>query len=198
MGLEDKFYPDDGSLLTKYDNFMIKSAGSVGEIYQDFTGKSYRELVKTSYGVATLGFVSSAPFLNPFSLLFAVNTYCNYCEPKFRTPLEEEIIQEAMKAPKKGRKIGRLLISAVGLGMLCLGHHDLEQGSDYITFTLGFGLQLYGISSIPWVFAEYLSLSDTPQPPKKTVFARAKDAIKDFVPGNLVPERVAVSSLTSL
>jgi len=31
MSLEDRFYPEDGTLLTKYDNFMIKAAEGVGD-----------------------------------------------------------------------------------------------------------------------------------------------------------------------
>jgi len=46
MSLENKFYPADGSILTKFDNMMIKTSEKVGGLYQHLTGRSYKDLVK--------------------------------------------------------------------------------------------------------------------------------------------------------
>ena len=54
MSLENEFYPDDGHLLTRFDNLMIKLVGKIGEAYQHVTGRSYKDLVLPMFLIVRL------------------------------------------------------------------------------------------------------------------------------------------------
>ncbi len=178
MGLEDRFYPDDGTLLTRYDNFMIRSAGDIGDIYQECTGKSYRGLVKGSYGLSTLAFLSSAALGNLSGAYFTLISYTRFSEPKFQTALEEEIQQEAGGHFKKGQKIARILIPSLGLA---IGYYGYSHFTDDPSFSISSLFDRSCILILPstfiLTFAEYLSLAHLPKPPKKTVFDTLKENI---------------------
>ena len=190
MGLEDRFFPDDGSLLTRYDHFMIRSAGNVGKMYQELTGESYKDLVKDSSGVATLGFLSVGCTGNVVSFLFAGFPYENYISPKFMTPLEEEMDQERRGFPKNGKKFARLFISFFGLAMAHLGYSHLTEAKEFSFYTpIYAGYLLFGLSTLPWNFANYLSLAHLPKAPERTIFERAKDTLADMV---RMPEQVPI------
>jgi len=178
MSLEDRFFPEDGTLLTRYDNFMIRNAGFLGEMYQHCTGKSYVELVKSAYLLSSYGFIVASPIMIP-NLVFSLLTYYGSKDPEILSPLEEEIKQEARGYPKKGMKIARIIlpIVAITLGRVAYKTFNDDEAS-ILSKTIASSMLLTSIAIIPWSFAEYLSRADMPDPPKKTIFERAKDKMQ--------------------
>ena len=180
MSLEDKFYPEDGTALTAFDNRMIKLCGKVGEAYQWVTGRPYVDLIKACYtSVSVSGVVGMTT--NPFT---AVNLLTGYllkrgicCE----SPLEEQIRLEACGFGAWERKAGRLLFAALTpvLAYFCvynfLGGED--RNVSYSNIASGTSNMLFA----PFVLGVYLEKAHIPKPPEKHVFARAYDKIKELL-----------------
>jgi len=177
MSLEDKFYPEDGTVLTKFDNFMIKSAGKVGEAYQHLTGKSYKDLVKTSYKAAAAGYGLSTISVNPLAFPFGLYSYVRTLNPRYETPLEEEASLEISGRPKNRGKMFRLETLALIPIAMYFGYTVLKDNlkERNLGTYLGLGITIQGIATIPFNFAEYLSKSNVPKPPEKKVWDRVKE-----------------------
>ena len=191
MSLDDKFYPEDGSALTRADNFLIKSAGKMGEAYQHATGRSYKDLVTSCYKISGYGFALGALGLRVSSLLFWSISSREQHHPKYQSPLEEEIEKEALGRWKSSGKCIRALQLGACAMLLCLEKPVLDEGIDTHSRLLiyaGLGSLLEGAAFLPYNFAEYLSKADVPQPPKKTIWERAKDKLSMW----LAPEPVPV------
>lgn len=105
MSLDDKFYLDDGSSLNRFDNFMIKSAGKIGEAYQQITGESYKDLVDANFQASRMGFGLSVLGLNPAGIFWGYKSHLRVQNPSYKSPLEEEIFYEAIGKQKKSGKI---------------------------------------------------------------------------------------------
>ena len=97
MSLEDKFYPDDGSYLTRFDNFMIKAAKEVGVLYQLLTGDSYKNLASIIYKASAVGFGLSALCGHLGVIPLGTDAFSSSKQHSYQTPLEEENKFEAKK-----------------------------------------------------------------------------------------------------
>lgn len=192
MDLEDRFYPDDGTLINKYDNFMIRRAGNIGSIFQECTGESYKEQVKISFGVATMGMACSTLMGCLPSFLYMGPTLDGYLRTKMQTPLEEEIDNEMRGFLRKGQKYARVAITLLSPSMIIPAYFKFSNQEDFSfisSFYIGFATT--GVSMIPWLFGSYLSLAQMPKTPKKTIFERAKDYLLEAFPSPVqVPIRV--------
>lgn len=203
MSLEDKFYPEDGSVLTRFDNFMIKSAGKVGEAYQHFTGRSYKDLVKTCYKVSTAGFAVAIAGLQFFSFPYAIGSYSEFRHPKYESPLEEEIRMEAKGEPRKAWKFVRainlalvpLFSAVVPLGGMTFPFSDeyIEENPAFSAY-VKIGAATQAIAFVSYNFAEYLSKSYVPKPPKHTVWEKAKMKLKELLAPNPEPAHTYLDS----
>ena len=203
MSLEDKFYPEDGTLLTKIDTSLIKVAGKLGETYQNITGNSYKTLVKKIYSIS-----SKMYFINSYIFPISTKTQSKIAKeksksPKFESALEEEIRYETMGLDKNiGKKIRLASVAIINAADL------FSAESAYIGFntdnvstsTLAILLGISGISRACaetfYFSAEYMSKANIPEPPKKTIYARAKDKLKLMIPKfpELAPIRANYSS----
>lgn len=182
MSLEDKFYPEDGSALTRFDNFMIKSAGKVGDAYQHLTGNSYKDLVKTCYKLSTAGFAMGIAGLQVVSFYFGIASYSGLRHPKFESPLEEEIRMVAEGEPRKAWKFVRALYIGL-IPVLAVGSfpESLVEENPVLFACVKVGVVTQTIALTSYSFAEYLSKSHVPKPPKKTVWEKAKMKLKELV-----------------
>jgi len=201
MSLEDKFYPEDGSILTKFDNSMIKSSGKIGEAYQHLTGKSYKGLVKNSYKISAIGFGLSLFGLRLSAILFGGLSLAGAYYPDYKSPLEEEIQEESWGINRKSGKLIRtcMLASApiiISYGLV-LANKDSDENSRLLIYS-GLGGIVEGASLVPYNFAEYLTKADIPEPPKKTIWERAGNKIKGVFSPNLIPEPVPANYLNSV
>jgi len=182
MSLEDRFYPDDGSFINKFDNAMVKAAGKVGKVYQNFTGVSYESLVKKAYKWAARGFqINIGDIVNGGKLRKVALHYSAY--PKIESPREEEIRMEVLGLPKKTWKYARALLTGpsaflLTLSPVCIGFGLYE--NNYISISEGILLAYLPLSALPFAFAECLSKSDIPEPPKKTVPQKIMDKFRQI------------------
>jgi len=188
MSLEDKFYPEDGSLLTSFDNSMIKLCGKVGQCYQELTGKSYKNLVKASYLTAIAGFGLSVTGAHVASLIMLPLCYLGLRKPEYESPLEEEIRYESKGGHRKLGKgvrllylVGTAVVLYLNFGFESSSHEESTAFVEYFILTS----KLLSLSLIPYAFAEYLTKSDIPKPPKKTVIEKIKEAISSAKPESL-------------
>ncbi|MCB9362643.1 hypothetical protein H6504_04360 [Candidatus Woesearchaeota archaeon] len=117
MSLEDKFYPDDGTLLTKFDNMMIKGAARIGDWYQSLTGKSYKELTNKSYRISSRIQTFCIYLGHPESYVLRNITKSFIDANDFKTPLEEQIELEANDLPKNSNQFGRTALTGVSIGL---------------------------------------------------------------------------------
>ncbi|MFC1723917.1 PEP-utilizing enzyme [Nanoarchaeota archaeon] len=91
MSLEDKFYPEDGTMIRAFDNWIIKKAGKVGEYYQHMTGRSYRDTVRGVYGAAAVAFGTAAAAGDPIAGTMVFIGLLNMVNPRIENPLEERL-----------------------------------------------------------------------------------------------------------
>ncbi|MDP3027656.1 MAG: hypothetical protein Q8N63_08170, partial [Nanoarchaeota archaeon] len=111
MSLKDKFYPEDGSSLTRFDNFMIKSAGKIGEVYQHLTGRSYKDLVNLGYQTAVSGHAIGLLCGRLDALVVGTFPFDKNRNPDYSNgPLEDEIKWEARGYSKYEGKAARASI----------------------------------------------------------------------------------------
>ena len=123
--------------------------------------------------------------------------------PKFESPLEEEIRYETMGLDKNiGKKI-RLASASIITTADLFSAESIHLGfnTDNIsTSTLAILLGISGLSRMCaeafYLSAEYMSKANISEPPKKTIYARAKDKLKLMIPKfpALAPIRANYSS----
>ncbi len=186
MSLEDKFFPEDGTLVTKIDNFLIKSAGKIGEAYQHVTGRSGSEQVKHSYLLSGVGSVLTLKY-NLF-----LGIYGNFVSfsgflvpPKKESPIEEEIRYETQGKLRDSGKVNRLLnliTIPVLFGTGYLINKVGAETSSYALQNIGNAIMIQSLAWIPNVYAKYLSKANLPKPPKKSVFSGIKHIYSSLVP----------------
>lgn len=185
MSLEDKFYPEDGTLITKIDNSLVKLAGKIGDAYQHATGKDYTELVKTGYSACVVGFGVAACLGRPASLPFSLLSLLRCYNPRIRSPLEEEISLEAIGLPRKTEKVMRLFYAAfLPLWFYTDYSKSRELASQNNPSHLAFATatMIEDMSLALFTFLEYLSKANVPKPPKKTVWERVMEKLRVTVP----------------
>lgn len=174
MALDDKFFPEDGTLLTRFDNFMIRQAKKVGEAYQERTGNSYKDLVKNTYfhsSITVFPVFFAGMYLSPIlSAIF----YSHSKNPDFSTPLEEESRLESRGASKKLDKGVRAFSIGVSSILLFGNSLDLYSSNTLYEQTNNLFELFYGVSFGLHAFADYLSKSGLPKPPKKEAREKAK------------------------
>jgi len=62
MGLEDKFYPDDGTLINKIDNAIITGYSRLMNASEEHLGIGKDGLRNTAYSVVSLGYFGAGTF----------------------------------------------------------------------------------------------------------------------------------------
>lgn len=183
MSLEDKFQPDDGSFLTCFDNTMIHLAGKIGTVYQNVTGRSYKELVKQSYKVASIGIYASVCGFHVEGIPFALLADEYSKRPDFSTPLEEQLKQESKGQNSSACKLLRmtlLLGSPIASIAYFFNLNQVDESSSQEKIYYGMGILLTA-SLIPYSFASYLSKADIPSPPGEGKFQKIKEKYEYFI-----------------
>jgi hypothetical protein len=200
VSLEDQFYPEDGSPLTKLDNILIKSIAQVGKAYQQMTGRSYKDLVKSCYKISTWGFGLTVLGGSPVGFLYGALSYENYSHPDCSSPLEEGIQQEAGGQPKWVPKLLRLTQLSVYMPFLFLGGNYLlgmdSTKQDFFSYSGAAIFYTTGLSFIPYNIAEYTSKADMPDPPEKTVWKRTGEKLKDLLSPAPTPAPIPIDSFS--
>lgn len=202
MTLEDKFYPDDGTLLNKFDNFMIKSAGKVGEAYQHVTGNSYKDLVRKSYKASLVLSGTALTTTNIQAIWDIGHLWRSMNNPDCTTPLEEEIQSERYGGNKKQGRINRAFSTAatsffIGMSYMVMKYFvpNYTEEESFKKYIWAPGLLTYTASSAISTFAEYLSKSILPKPPKKKVSEKLTEKMKETferIKEGLAPRREPV------
>jgi hypothetical protein len=162
MPLDDQLYPEDGSLLTCLDNLLIKSAGKVGERYQQATGNSYKTLVQESYELAARLGLCSMVFI-PF--------YQQYMErlqnTRYESPIVEEERYAALGQDRKTGKYRRFVNSMVSIGLfqgfMMMSMLSYLAGREIVMAGAAVS-SLSGVSFLISTFADYLSKAELPPP----------------------------------
>lgn len=181
MSLEDKFFPNDGSLINRFDNFCIEQASKFGEIYQNWTGNSYKDLTKSCYKSARNIAILSC-LTNPIiGVSVAKIHHSEYENPKYDTSLEEEEKHIAVGNLKHSSRFGRINDIFVSSLLTGIGAYILQIGESPLDFYGSLGIMATGMSFYPAVFANYLSKSNPPEPPKKTVPEKVKEKISALI-----------------
>lgn len=177
MSLEDKFYPEDGTLATKVDNKIIKVTGKIGEVYQHLTGNSYKKLLSRTYEVAAVSMYVNS--ICPLFYFIGKELHERSKNPKTTTPLEQKMKDKALTDNIHHSRNLRyqMLVSSIGMMNFELVKHVIKP-KEYtngfmVAFDIGLAFLTIGISAIS--FTEYLRVADIPKPPPKTVFERAKE-----------------------
>ncbi len=178
--------------LTRYDNFMTKQVGKVGEIYQQITGRSYKELARVIYiaSAAELSIAGIANYIANKYDIFIMDAALMYFalsdsrNPEFKSPIEEESMDEAIGLNKNWSKIQRTLLSIIPLIGLPLNIYDRMYGlpeNDIFEYVKGFEGITSFIGMSLYAFAKYLSNSNVPKPPENSMVGKAFDRIKSVL-----------------
>ena len=185
MGLEDKFYPDDGTAINKFDNLVIYGAATFGEAYQNLTGNFCKDLTTSLYGTANK--ISKVSMVPGLILGYIASEVCGSAadDAKFETPLEEELRYEARGMPKHFGRYRRLIPPVIGTFLGILGISEIDNGGA-IYRVIALGTTGAGASLLTLSFAEYLSKTNLPNPPKRSLLQKIRSYMKE----TLFPERV--------
>lgn len=203
MSLDDKFNPNDGSLIDSIDSALLKFNRKIAKTFQDTTGKNKSDLERTLYVASSSTFVSAM-----------------YCEPKFMLTIPLAILQllkaadqsqrpksfkhqelecEIVGMPSKMQKYTRLVCYGIGAGNLIAGICELTAavttGDPSWYFSAGRELS-FGMANLAWTTADYMSASDIGEPPKKKpVMERIKDTMNLLLPKPAPVPATAYSAL---
>ncbi|MBI4453548.1 hypothetical protein HY636_02795 [Candidatus Woesearchaeota archaeon] len=199
MSLEDKFYPDDGSYLTKFDNFMIKAAKEVGILYQNLTGDSYKNLASIIYKASAVGLGLSALCGHILGIPLSMASFSSSKQHFYQTPLEEEITCEALGLGKKMGKLMRICLLSVGFSVFSMGYSYYKDNTNkklsvFDIFLVGCLIEAPSICL--YTFAEYLTKSDMPDPPEKNIFQETSERIKRLLSPEPLPTQVQSANNT--
>jgi len=183
--------------LKDFDSRAIELAARTGNIYQNWTGRSYKDLVAKTYRFS--GSIKYLGAMTTLGLLLerANETYQKAEQTNFISQREEEIMLETMGFPEDLLKLSRIfklfggIVGTSALPGFLLMISMIIQSNAEITPSYSIGeisvlmavtcwsasLASHCSAYLPEVFAEYLSLSDLPKPPKKTV---GKKIVENF------------------
>ena len=191
MGLEDKFYPDDGTLINKIDNTIIRGYSRLVNASEEHLGIGKDGLRNTAYGLASLGFFGGGTFSSiiPLNivgylggLVFMINSAINH-SPMGNSPLETEIKSELRGENRKTHKYMNFLFTVLGsyhiikntVSLTTSNYENLNE--DIAILSMGLGLFFMGAGS-------YINQTkiDPPNKHKKTVFNKIKDKVYSLFP----------------
>lgn len=203
MALDDRFNPNDGSLIDRIDNAMIGMHKKLGNFWQNKTYKPTDSLRKGLYGTSAIAFLAEGVMASNYpayipaliSAIYSV-TGRGSC-PK--SSLEAEIAAESLGLPKKTWKYINLTLYGVGTARLLQGTIAIAGGVAYGNQELikegvaGFRI---GIGVLTWATANYLNQINLEPPPKKPkkkpVLERIKEKFGELLP-QPTPEPIPVS-----
>ncbi len=170
MSLEDKFNPNDGSIIDRVDSTFVSIGKKVGEYWQEKTGLSSDTLERSLYTASAAIllqygfskkelFTSMVGFYNAWDAVFNLR----------KTPLEEEIQNEMTYRPRKYNKYTRFVMFGISIAWVGSGIKQLinfeqnnnplfQQSLEYLTIGVGIFLG---------VAADYISKSQLPPPVRK-------------------------------
>lgn len=173
MSLEDKFYPDDGTPINKFDNAMIKAVGKLGCVYQDWTGATHKEMVA--------GMDALVYRVGKFTPLAFKPSY-KKPSTDICTPMDDQLSDEEILGDKHYSRKARLVnLGITGLCGVCACVWSQVDTSG--VFDVLIGLETYCFASLGATQAvlaanNYLSRADIPEPPRKTAPQRFKEQLK--------------------
>lgn len=185
MGLEEKFYPQDGSYLTKFDNAMIRAMGRVGEAYQQMTGREYTELLAPLYTAAGLSCIAGTIPFNPFGLLLGNRFIREYAaNPPAHSPLEEEIQCEATGQPKYAGKLSRASLLFVNVSYTiakAVRDPSVLQDQRLLDRAAEITLPFFIYGLLAFALTDYMAKSNIPKPPKESLPRRMINSLQSLV-----------------
>ena len=165
MSLDDKFMPEDGTLITKFDNFMIRQARKIGNLYQEQTGRSYKELTKKCYEQAMYSGILALSCTHPVGLITSILGHHKKERLSFRTPLEEEIDFQSWQKFQKYTRASWTCLSYLNAERFVSSLRYNDQTLLENINTCGWLISTASLGLI--TLANYLEVSNLPEPPKK-------------------------------
>lgn len=201
MSLDDKFNPNDGSLIDILDNALFEFNKKIAIKWQDKTYRNKADLERVLYfgsAAALMGYVANTrEFIMAIPAAgVALKGAVEMLRPK--SSKEEEIQSEAIGLLPKTAKYVYVISSSLGVIQTLIGVGHLVAGA------VSGNNQLYmdsvshltwGLGILNWVSADYMAKSDIGTPPskpkKKPVLERIKDKIGGLLP-QPIPESVSV------
>jgi hypothetical protein len=186
MGLEDKFYPNSKSPLTQFDNLMIRTTGLVGEVYQQLTGNSYKTLIDKTTKISYYGNVVAALALN----FLAIHQMSLIKGKKiiYESPIQEEIRNEISGDPKSLDKGLRVAMLALESFVYCLAIDSIDDPGLFNKILCS-SFILSSISTVPYIMCDYMSKSDIPKPPPKSVFSKLTVSLFNGKPAPVIIDK---------
>jgi len=198
MSLDDKFNPNDGSLIDRIDNAMIGFHKKLGNFWQNKTHKSVDGLKRGLYGSSAITLIAHSIVGPNYIMLIpalsngmAAVTSRENC-PK--TSLDSEIQSEAIGLPKKFFKYTHAILYGLGAISTLTRATEIIAGAisgDYGLIKEGLDNIGYGIGVLSWITANYLHQTDFNPPPPKP---KKKPILERIKIGKLLPQPIPVSS----
>ncbi len=201
MSLDDKFNPNDGSLIDILDNAIFEFNKKIATKWQDKIYRTKADLERVLYFGSAAAFMGCAADTRQFIMaVLAANVALRGAVERTRpkSSKEEEIQSEFIGLPSKTLKYLNVILygsgifgTLVGVGHLIAGavSGNNELYMDSVSH-LTWGLGILGLKS-----ADYIAKSDIgtppPKPKKKPVLERIKDKIGGLLP-QPIPESVSV------
>ena len=191
MSLDDKFNPNDGSLIDTVDSTIFEFNKKIAEKWQDKTYRNKSDLETVLY------FGSAAFFgiyaINEFPLMAigaATSALKGSVESlRSKSAKHEEMAMEVVGLPRKTAKYAYVLSYGFGafetlVGFGCLSVGAISGNSElYMDSLNSFA---FGLGFLALVSADYMSRSDTgappPKPKKKPILGRIREKVGGLFP----------------
>lgn len=195
MSLEDRFSPNDGSLIDKIDNCFLELNKKIAKKWQDKTYRSKDDLATVLYFCSSVGWVGNIiNNLNITRVTLILPLVSNLLRSsiessRIKSNLDEQINIELLDIPRKTMKY-------LNTFMYCAGTHSLVSGigTAIVSFIYNndelykFSINdlTFGLGFLSWASANYISKSDIGEPPKKPkkkpIYERIKEGITNLIP----------------
>lgn len=195
MSLDDRFNPNDGSLIDEIDGALLKIHKNIGGVWQNKTYKSKNEFARLLHGGSSGAFAADAAMGDYSAIILSLGVGAKSLGFfKHSTGLEQEIAFEALGLPKKTSKF--IDVTFYGLGVLAIisGASSLIYGAvtrDGEALAYGTGLLSNGLGLVFWKTGDYLEKIDAGEPPKKPKKEPVLDRNKDRI-GGILPQPIPV------
>jgi hypothetical protein len=196
MGLEDKFYPNGGPIIS-LDNAVIWCAGKMGEAYQHLTGRDYTDLETSfrglSYSLGGVALLTGQDLGGPSVLILSAMYQKN---KKYETPLEE-IERHKVEGGSESYSPKHARMLTFSLGLVVFGGHavGIYPLKEETTSEFNTGGAFIGGAMALTSLADAMTKADIPKPPSKTVFRKAYEGIKNLIRKPIpapVPSQIAL------
>ncbi len=201
MSLDDRFNPNDGSMIDTLDSVLFNFNKRIATEWQDKTYRSKADLERILYFGSAAMLCSYAINTSAFLMTIVAGNAAYKGSIEIARPKsakEDEIQAEAMGLPHKTVKYINVITyglgvvsTLVGVGYLVAGalYGNNELYMDFFSH-LSMGLGLLGSLS-----ADYMARSDIgtppPKPKKKPFLEKIKETVEELLP-QLTPELVPV------